>query len=237
MATVSFRITDELKRELDELSAEKGYHLSKLFRRAIEDLRDTMRHGPDGGAFDLTLKDRLVLSNQYRILELLDAESSADYAGCRAVVTGGQETHYVTLLEDFANALNLRVAREVMDILAKFSRLRLSYDHLGGQTSLPDKGMDFAGFHPDFEAEMLSYAQFYLAKLGRHRWLKKADGRGLESAVPMLDVYRRMLSTWQGIGDSKVLSEAEIGEIVNAGNGIQDMTKPSSGVYLGPAHS
>ena len=57
MATVSFRITDELKRELDELSAEKGYHLSKLFRRAIEDLRDTMRHGPDGGAFDLSLKD------------------------------------------------------------------------------------------------------------------------------------------------------------------------------------
>ncbi|WP_339857625.1 ribbon-helix-helix domain-containing protein [uncultured Nisaea sp.] len=68
MATVSFRITDELKRELDELSAEKGYHLSKLFRRAIEDLRDTMRHGPDGGAFDLSLKDRLILSNQYRIL-------------------------------------------------------------------------------------------------------------------------------------------------------------------------
>ena len=29
MATVSFRISDELKRELDELSAEKGYHLMR----------------------------------------------------------------------------------------------------------------------------------------------------------------------------------------------------------------
>lgn len=64
MATVSFRISAESKREFDELSAEKGYHLSKLFRKAIEGLRDAMRHGPDGGAFDLSLKDRLILGNQ-----------------------------------------------------------------------------------------------------------------------------------------------------------------------------
>jgi uncharacterized protein len=236
MATVSFRITDELKRELDELSAEKGYHLSKLFRRAIEDLRDTMRHGPDGGAFNLSLKDRLLLSNQYRILELLDEGNASEYAHRRAVLTGGQEMHYITLLEDFSNALNLEMAREVMDILEMFSRLRLSYDHLDGKTSIPDNGVDFSGFHPEFEGEMLNYAQFYMAKLGRHRWLKNADGRGLESSVPMLDVYRRMLSTWQRISEAKVLSESEIGEIINAGNGIHDMAKAASGAYSNPAH-
>ena len=64
MATVSFRISDESKRELDELSAEKGYHLGKLFRKANEGLRDAMQHGPDGGAFDLSLKDRLIFANQ-----------------------------------------------------------------------------------------------------------------------------------------------------------------------------
>ncbi len=67
---------------------------------------------------------------------------------------------------------------------------------------------------------MLSYAQFYMEKLGRHRWLKSADGKGIESSVPMLDVYRRMLSAWQRIGVSKVLSESEVSEIVNARNGI-----------------
>lgn len=229
MATVSFRITDELKRELDDLSAEKGYHLSKLFRRAIEDLRDTMRHGPDGGAFDLSLKDRLILSNQYLILEHLDKEHAAEHGEHRKVLTRAQETHYVTLLEDFSNALNLDVTREVMDILAMFTRLRLSYDHLGGQTSIAVKGIEFSGFNSEFEAEALSYAQFYMQKLGRHRWLRSEDAQGIESSVPMLDVYRRMLSTWQGIGMSKVLSESEIGEIVNARNGIQSVDPGSTG--------
>lgn len=228
MATVSFRITDELKRELDELSAEKGYHLSKLFRRAIEDLRDTMRHGPDGGAFDLSLKDRLILSNQYRILELLDKERASEHVEHRAVLTHAQETHYVTLLEDFSNALNLDVTREVMDILAMFTRLRLSYDHLGGPASIVEEGIEFSGFNPEFEAEALSYAQFYMQKLGRHRWLRARDGKGIESSVPMLDVYRRMLSAWKGIGMSKVLTEAEIAEVVNARNGMPGVDVASS---------
>ncbi|CAN0459710.1 unnamed protein product, partial [Discosporangium mesarthrocarpum] len=204
---------------LDELSAEKGYHLSKLFRRAIEDLRDTMRHGPDGGAFDLSLKDRLLLSNQYLILELLDKEHAAEHGERRRVLTKAQETHYVTLLEDFSNALNLDVTREVMDILAMFTRLRLSYDHLGDRASIPDEGIDFAGFHAEFEGEMLSYAQFYMQKLGRDSWLKEGEGSGVESDVPMLDVYRRMLAAWKRVGMSKVLSEPEIAEIVNARHG------------------
>lgn len=229
MATVSFRITDELKRELDELSAEKGYHLSKLFRRAIEDLRDTMRHGPDGGAFDLSLKDRLMLSNQYMILELLDKERATEHGEHRRVLTRAQETHYVTLLEDFSKALNLDVTREVMDILAMFTRLRLSYDHLDGETSIAEESIEFSGFNPEFEAEALSCAQFYMEKLGRHRWLRDEGIRSIESAVPMLDVYRRMLSAWEDIGMSKVLSEAEIAEIVNARNGLPGADASASG--------
>lgn len=229
MATVSFRITDELKRELDELSAEKGYHLSKLFRRAIEDLRDTMRHGPDGGAFDLSLKDRLLLSNQYQILELLDKEHASLHGEHRRVLTNAQETHYVTLLEDFSKALNLEVTREVMDILAMFTRLRLSYDHYGAPVSIPEEGVEFSGFSPEFEGEALSYAQFYMQKLGRHRWLQNDEAKSIESSVPMLDVYRRMLSVWKEIGMSKILSESEVAEIVNARNGIQGADVSSSG--------
>jgi uncharacterized protein YfbU (UPF0304 family) len=228
MATVSFRITDELKRELDELSAEKGYHLSKLFRRAIEDLRDTMRNGPDGGAFDLSLKDRLLLSNQYLILEMLDKEHATEHGERRKVLTGAQETRYMTLLEEFSNALNLEVTREVMDVLAMFTRLRLSYNHLGGRTSIAEEEIAFSGFNPEFEAEELGYAQFYMQKLGRHSWLNDGSATGIESSVPMLDVYRRMLSAWREIGMSKVLSEAEVAEVVNARNGMPATGAPAS---------
>lgn len=216
MATVSFRISDELKRELDDLSAEKGYHLSKLFRKAIEDLRDAMRYGPDGGAFDLSLKDRLLLANQYRILELLDPEQAAKHAGNREIISGALETHYVTLLEDFSNAINLEVACEVMDILSMFTRLHLSHNHLGSESTVEEKGIEFGGFHPQFESDRLSYAQFFMKKLGRHRWLGDGLGEGLESSVPMLDVYRRMMSVWREIGVSKVLDDAEINQIAAA---------------------
>lgn len=209
MATVSFRISDELKRELDDLSAEKGYHLSKLFRKAIEDLRDAMRHGPDGGAFDLSLKDRLMLANQYRILELLDQEHAGQHAMHRQVLTGAMETHYVTLLDDFSNDLNIDVSREVMDILAMFSRLHLSHDHLGGVASVDAQEIEFSGFHPELESEMLSFAQFYVRKLGRHQWLSEVGDGALESAVPMLDIYRRMLVTCKSIGMSKVYRDVE----------------------------
>lgn len=231
MATVSFRISDELKRELDELSAEKGYHLSKLFRKAIEDLRDAMRHGPDGGTFDLSLKERLLLANQYRILELLDPDHAAKHADNRQILAGAVETHYVTLLEDFSNAINLEVSREVMDILAMFSRLRLSYEHLDGANTLDQHAIAFSGFHPQFEHEMLSYAQFYMKKLGRHRWLSDGVGDGLESSMPMLDIYRRMLAEWKAIGMAKVLDNSEINRIV-AARGGQPGTSPVPGGQL-----
>lgn len=219
MATVSFRISDELKRELDELSAEKGYHLSKLFRKAIEDLRDAMRHGPDGGTFDLSLKERLLLANQYRILELLEPEQAAKHAGSREILAGAVETHYVTLLEDFSNAINLDVSCEVMDVLEMFTRLRLSYEHLGTRNTVDEREIEFGGFHPKLEHEMLSYTQFYMKKLGRHRWLGDTLGEGLESGVPMLDVYRRMMAVWRIVGASKVLDDNEINQIVAARGG------------------
>tara|TARA_R110000868_G_scaffold39376_1_gene137068 strand:+ start:28285 stop:28998 length:714 start_codon:yes stop_codon:yes gene_type:complete len=234
MATVSFRISDELKRELDELSAEKGYHLSKLFRKAIEDLRDAMRHGPDGGAFDLSLKDRLMLSNQYRILEKLDPDHAERHATHREILTSALETHYVTLLDGFTNDLNLEVSHEVMDILAMFTRLRLSYDHLGGSSSIQPQDIEFSGFDPQFEGEMLSFAQFYIQKLGRHRWLGEALGNALESAMPMQDIYRRMLVAWRAIGISKVLTVDEIKTIVAARSGHSDGT-PVAGVQMNAA--
>jgi uncharacterized protein YfbU (UPF0304 family) len=66
---------------------------------------------------------------------------------------------------------------------------------------------------------MLGFARFYMKKLGRHRWLSETLGEGLESSAPMLDIYRRMLAAWKSVGMSKVLSDAEIVQIVAARGG------------------
>lgn len=221
MATVSFRVSDELKKELDILSAEKGFHLSKLFRMAIEDIRDAMRHGPAGGTFDLSLKERLSLANQYRILELLDKEGADRHRENRDILTSGKETHYAVLLESFDGAPSLDVIREVMDILAMFTRLRLSADLLDGIDGVEDADIQFGGFHPDLEAALLSFTRFYVMKLGRHVWLCEQLSPGLESAAPMADIYRRMLAAWREYNPVKLLTQEEILSIVAARRGQQ----------------
>ena len=62
MATVSFRVNDELKRELDELSAEKGINLSKVFRQALAKIKDELLYGSyERAGLQLSLKERLIL--------------------------------------------------------------------------------------------------------------------------------------------------------------------------------
>lgn len=161
---------------------------------------------------------------------MMDEKQSRRHAVHREILTTALETHYVTLLDDFTNDLNLDVSHEVMDnILAMFTRLRLSFEHLTGASAVSAQDMEFSGFHPQFESEMLGFARFYMKKLGRHRWLSETLGEGLESAAPMLDVYRRMLAVWKSIGTSKVLTDAEIVQIVAARAGLAGAPPMSEG--------
>jgi uncharacterized protein YfbU (UPF0304 family) len=160
---------------------------------------------------------------------MLDEKQSRRHAVHREILTTALETHYVTLLDDSTNDPNLDVSHEVMDILAMFTRLRLSFEHLAGASAVSAQDIEFSGFHPQFESEMLGFARFYMKKLGRHRWLSETLGEGLESAAPMLDVYRRMLAVWKSIGMSKVLTDAEIVQIVAARAGLAGAPPMSEG--------
>lgn len=217
MATVSFRVNDELKRELDELSAEKGINLSKLFRQALENIKDDLLFGShERAGLQLTLKDRLLLSNQYRVLELLDPDAGGTHRRHRDIVEHGYEIHYRSLADDFNADLNLDLCREVLDVLDMYAALTLSYRHAGDVSGIDEAGIRFEGFSSDFEDEMLAYARYFILKLDRYPALRDGAAGNFLSTGPMLDIYRRMLKVWTEIGRDRLLTGAEIARIVDA---------------------
>ena len=217
MATVSFRVSDELKRELDELSAEKGINLSKLFRLALEKIKDELLFGSyERATLQLSLKDRLFLSNQYRILESLDPSAVARYRQNRDIVENGYEVHYPTLAESFHAGMNFDLCREVLDVLDMFAILRLSYDAAGAPAGIDKTGLRFDGFSSDFEEEMLAYVRYFILKLDRYPSLRTSEEDNFAAPAPMLEVYRRMLKVWDDVGRHRLLSSAELARVVEA---------------------
>jgi len=217
MATVSFRVSDDLKRELDELSSEKGTNLSKLFRLALEKIKDELLFGSyERATLQLSLKDRLVLSNQYRILECLDPGAVAKYRHSRDIVEQGYEVDYPSLADSFQAEMDFDLCREVLDILDMFALMRLSYDAAGKPAALDPAGLRFEGFSSDFEEEMLACARYFIFKLGRYPSIQEAEAGNFASAGPMLETYRRMLKTWSDIGRGRLLSAADLGRMLDA---------------------
>jgi uncharacterized protein YfbU (UPF0304 family) len=217
MATVSFRVSDELKRELDELSAEKGINLSKLFRLALEKIKDELLFGSyERATLQLSLKDRLFLSNQYRILECLDPGAVAHHRHNREIVEKGYEVRYPALAETFRAGIDIDLCREALDILDMFALLGLSYDAAGAPAGVDRLALRFDGFNADFEEELLAYVRYFILKLDRYPSLRASDDDNFAARAPMLEVYRRMLAVWDEIGRGRLMTSAEIARIAEA---------------------
>lgn len=73
--------------------------------------------------------DRLILSNQYRILEALYPDERDAYAKLRAVIEGGYSLHYSDLAECLNEELIPQQCEEG-DILEMFRSLQVGYQKL-----------------------------------------------------------------------------------------------------------
>lgn len=103
--------------------------------------------------------ERLVLMNQYAILEKLDPHNTEDYAWSRKVLANGYSWFYSEVLPD--NEVPYERCEHVMDILNMFRVLKRSYDALL-ETDKPwiSKDIRFGGFDGNNESDLLSFAQF-----------------------------------------------------------------------------
>ncbi|MDP8240995.1 MAG: YfbU family protein [Candidatus Hatepunaea meridiana] len=167
---------------------------------------------------ELTVKDRIILENQYRILKALFPEEAEWYEGLRIIVEMGYEMHYSDLNPSINESqLSEDICREVMDILDMYRALNDSFDNLEDKKEIEKEDLQFMGFDGNDGTGRLGYARFLI--LRQQRWTEVLDGRpgfDLNSHSRVNDMYHRMLDTLSNIGKKYNFTHDEIKRILDA---------------------
>ena len=162
----------------------------------------------------LSKVERLILSNQFRILEKLYPEEQGDFANFREAVETGFEIEYdwhAQYIEK--DVLSIEECTEIIDILAMFDSLNHSLKKTQNISDVAKRRAKFAGFDGNHEVKQLAYTH-YLRKNGKFSDLL-GDG-SLNSHIPMLTSYRRMLKEWIRSDNQNYLTEDDIARIATA---------------------
>ncbi len=166
----------------------------------------------------LTVNERLMLSNQYCILEALYPKEAVLFKRMRTIVEEGYELHYndlnATILE---SRISVEDCKEVMDILDMYRALLFSYRRIDEKEDIDAKQLEFEGFDGNSSSGRLGYARFLI--LTQERWQEVLEGRpdfDLNSHRQVIEMYRRMLQVWKEIDDKFNLKKDEIKNIIEA---------------------
>lgn len=200
----------------------------KINGRGVSFVKEKSMNEADNERLSLNYKERILLANQYRILEVLCPDEADSYRERYEVVAKGFELHYSELHVDVVRVgLTYEECEEVMDILEMFSDLKFGYDNLTDKANIDyTNGIEFKGFYANTEGPQLVYAKFLIHQ--QERWQELIADRprfDLNSHANLLGMYRRMVLVWNGLKDTQrlgmpgPLSLEKIKKILEARNG------------------
>lgn len=146
---------------------------------------------------EMTNAQRLILSNQYYLMSQMDPENSAKYQRLQTVVERGYELQMRELNKEFG-CLTEAECREVIDIMEMYHAMQESNKMLAEQerAEVDQRRLQFLGFDIASEAQIVHYVRFLVDSEGLYPQFDKADHH-FNSQMPMLEKYRRMLTTWR----------------------------------------
>jgi uncharacterized protein YfbU (UPF0304 family) len=218
MATITLRVDDRTRDEVEASARGRGITLSELLRAAIDDVlgRDVdlpRRDVPNS----LTMVERRMLMLQHQILAKLagaELDDDAEYHARQIdVLAGGYTGEYPDEFTEIEPELSPRECELVWDILDMFRILKASIGHVGTEKveQLDEhalRALTFRGFdaNDSFESRLLRYAR-HLTSTGRWEELAELFDRAHEngnSHFPALATYRRMLDAFQPIWKGKL---------------------------------
>ena len=142
---------------------------------------------------ELTKAERLILLNQYRILEKLDPDEADACKEACDILQSGYALEYGTLVSHLDEDMPEAESREVRDILDMYRALKKACRELPEGTVNP-RDVGFQGFDGNGETKYFAYATFLMETQGK--WAEsKEDPRN--SHWPLLPWYRKMLQSWE----------------------------------------
>jgi uncharacterized protein len=154
--------------------------------------------------------ERLLLTNQYRILSLLDQSNADHYDKLREALEKGYVASYRDdLFAGIRDGLSAEQCAFVVEVMNMYDALQRSYDALDEKQGIEEERTKFPGFESDYEIAQLGYARFVVEREGRFGHLKSVRADFI-SHRPMLDRYRRMYDVWRLAANRAELTRDDI---------------------------
>jgi uncharacterized protein len=139
---------------------------------------------------ELTKVERLIISNQFKILEVLDPDAAIYYRRNRKTIEEGYTLHYDDFLQHIYDELPEDACTEVINILDMHSRLLFSWQNLADKNGITEDDVRFWGFDGNNETSLLGYCTYFINDLDRFNELKRDN---YDSHSPTIGRYRGML--------------------------------------------
>lgn len=211
MATITLRVEDQVKDDLDALARSRGITVTDLLRPLIEKVAG--RPASESRSVHpahLTAVERRTMSLLHQVLGKLDSEDESYHQLRAQALDEGYTAEYGDEFLGMEPELPARDCELVRDILDMFRVVRASVNRLdsGAIVGLDHAVfLEFAGFDANdpLEGRLLCYARHLLAT---DRWTDLADyfdaahdgGNSHHQALPS---YRRMLEVYEPLVKAK----------------------------------
>lgn len=217
MATITLRLDDETRNDVEALARGQGVTVSDFVRSAIDEiLGREVTTNSTGAPRSLTLVERSILVTQHEILARLHTDNHDEvenHLRMVKVLTSGFTGEYDSVFLSLDSEISRRDCVLVWDLLDMFrvltsSLARLDDDEKAAVGEHAERALTFRGldFNDSREVRLARYAKF-LIRDGRWEELAEAfdsNHEGGNSHMPHLVTYQRMLYAFEPIWKAKI---------------------------------
>lgn len=159
--------------------------------------------------------ERLLLINQFKILEKLYPDEYETYSNNRKALENGYELNYSWFLPS-DEVMSEDDCREVLDILNMYRAITFSYKDLYDKDGINEESLKFNGFDGNEECSQYSYASYLIIDLKRFKELTYGNEfPDLNSHFPMMPKYNKMLKFWRDNGKPPKMDKDFIKNIID----------------------
>lgn len=163
----------------------------------------------------LSLTERLILRNQYLILEKLYPDEAESLSQTRTALEMGFTRQYGDLFESLCDEVSEETQQEVIDVLNMYRAMLACYQDLKDRQGIPEHDLRFPGFDANEETSHYSYANYMVKTLGRFQESDPGKNETVNSHFPQLRKYRSMLREWNSAG-ARTLTKEQLLRIIEA---------------------
>lgn len=164
----------------------------------------------------LSRTERWILANQYRILAAISPDDRDSYEKYADALEEGYSAYIDQMAEHIYDERDIVTDEQcsfVLQTMSMYEALQRGFEQHGPQT-VRETEVRFPGFDGNNETPLMGYARFVIDR--EHRFTHLDRNHDLNSHMPSVDMYRRMLDRWQALGEKYDLTEAEMREVLDA---------------------